>query len=101
MIVSKPDFISTVADRCNFSKTETRTVLNAAEEVIAETLARNDAIQFVGFGKFYVQNRKATTICDINTGEKTKIAARKVPTFTAGRNLKAAVNVKKGRRKKQ
>jgi DNA-binding protein HU-beta len=38
----------------------------------------------MGFGKFYVQERKAREGCNPQIGEKMKIAASKVPSFSAG-----------------
>ena len=48
----------------------------------------------VGFGTFSVSSRKARKGRNPRTGQEITIAARKVPRFTAGAALKAAVNVK-------
>jgi DNA-binding protein HU-beta len=45
----------------------------------------------MGFGKFYVREQKAREGRNPQTGEKMRIPARKVPTFSAGNSLKGAV----------
>jgi DNA-binding protein HU-beta len=44
-----------------------------------------------GFGKFSVRERKAREGRNPQTGQKMKIAAQKVPAFSAGNALKEAV----------
>jgi len=44
-----------------------------------------------GFGKFHVSERGARAGVNPRTGERIQIAASRVPRFTAGSGLKAAV----------
>jgi DNA-binding protein HU-beta len=48
-------------------------------------------VQITGFGKFSVRERKAREGTNPQTGQKMKIAASKVPAFSAGNALKQAV----------
>ena len=52
---------------------------------------RGDEVSFTGFGKFHVAQRGAREGRNPRTGETMKIAASKVPRFTAGSGLKKAV----------
>lgn len=48
-------------------------------------------MRITGFGKFSVKERKAREGRNPQTGEKIKIAATKVPSFSAGNALKEAI----------
>ena len=59
---------------------------------IAETLARGEDVQIVGFGTFGTRSRPARTGRNPRTGESLNIAASTMPTFKAGKPLRDAVN---------
>jgi nucleoid DNA-binding protein len=54
-------------------------------------LKKGNKVALVGFGSFSVGKRKARTGRNPQTGATIKIAARKVPKFSAGKTLKDAV----------
>jgi nucleoid DNA-binding protein len=58
---------------------------------ISEGLRAGEEIQLPGFGKFYVREQKAREGRNPQSGEKMKIAARKVPAFKAGKSLKDSI----------
>jgi len=58
---------------------------------VTEALKKGEDVQFTGFGKFYVQKREARQGINPQTKAKIKIAATKVPKFSAGLALKNAV----------
>ena len=51
-----------------------------------------DSITFTGFGKFHVTRRAARQGVNPRTGEPVQISAANVPKFSAGSQLKKAVN---------
>ena len=55
----------------------------------------------IGFGTFSVAQRKARTGRNPQTGKEMKIAAKKVPKFSAGKALKTAAIGKKAPKKAQ
>jgi len=55
----------------------------------------NRLIDFLGFGKFSVAERAARDGRNPQTGETLKIAASKTVKFSAGKDLKDAINTKK------
>jgi DNA-binding protein HU-beta len=65
--------------------------VDAFTEVIKDALEAGEEVQFTGFGKFYVQEREAREGVNPQTGAKIKIAATRVPKFSAGSALKGAV----------
>jgi len=52
---------------------------------------KGNKVALVGFGTFSVSKRKARTGRNPQTGATIKIAARKVPKFSAGKAFKDAV----------
>ncbi len=96
--MNKSELIAAVAAKANASKAATSTIIDVAMEAITEALARGESVQFVGFGTFSVQERKARTGRNPQTGKEMKIPAKKVVRFKAGAALNAAAN--KAKKKK-
>jgi len=96
--MNKSDLITAVATKANASKAATSTIIDAAMEAITEALSKGESAQFVGFGTFSVQERKARTGRNPQTGQEMKIPAKKVVRFKAGAALSAAAN--KAKKKK-
>lgn len=66
--------------------------VNAVINIIKEAVAEGDTVQLVGFGTFGSKERAARTARNPQTGGTIKIAAKKVPSFKAGKGFKDAVN---------
>ncbi len=96
--MNKSELIAAVAAKANASKAATSTIIDVAMEAITEALTRGENVQFVGFGSFSVQERKARTGRNPQTGKEMKIPAKKVVRFRPGAALAAAVN--KAKKKK-
>ena len=58
---------------------------------MTEALKASEEVQITGFGKFSVRERKAREGRNPQTGQMMKIAAQKVPSFSAGNALKVAL----------
>jgi nucleoid DNA-binding protein len=58
---------------------------------VKKALKKGERVTLVGFGTFSVAKRSARTGRNPQTGKEIKIAAKKVPKFTAGKELKKAV----------
>ena len=67
-------------------------VIHATLEAIRDELAAGGEVNLIGFGKFSVKDRAARTGRNPRTGEEIQVSAYKLPTFTAGRTFKEAVN---------
>lgn len=90
--MTKSEFIDAVAARSGLSKKDAGAAVDATLDSIKSALASGDDVVFTGFGKFSVQARKARTgVNPRNPGQKVTIPASKVPKFSAGSQLKAAV----------
>lgn len=68
-----------------------RIVVGFMDEVKA-SVAAGDPVQLPGFGTFTYRERAAREAHNPQTGEKIKIAAKKVPAFKPGKAFKDAVN---------
>jgi len=89
--MNKADLINEVAEVLE-SKTEAKAAVDCVFETITSALKNSEAITLVGFGTFKVENRKARTGRNPQTGEKIDIKAKRVPKFISGKSLKEAVD---------
>ena len=89
--MTKQEFIDQVASQSGLGKSEASKAVDAALNVIQETLSRGGDVNFTGFGKFSVADRGARQGVNPQTGERIQIAASRVPRFSAGSALKNAV----------
>ena len=90
--MNKQELAETVAKETELSKAKAYEALNAAFEAIKSSLKKGQRVQLVGFGSFSVKQRKARQGRNPKTGEAVQIKARRVPKFTAGQELKQAIN---------
>jgi len=90
--MNKAELVDAVAKQADIAKVEAAKAVDAVFEVIEVALKQGDDVRLVGFGTFSVSARAATEGRNPRTGEKIKIAARKQPKFSAGKQLKESVN---------
>jgi DNA-binding protein HU-beta len=89
--VKKKELIESIAEKADVPKSEAQKYFEAFEEVVTDALKAGEEVQITGFGKFSVKERKAREGRNPQTGQKMKIAAQKVPAFSAGNALKEAI----------
>jgi DNA-binding protein HU-beta len=89
--MKKKELIERIAQEAGAPKSKAQKNFEAFEEVVTEALKAGEEVQITGFGKFSVRERKAREGRNPQTGERMKIAAQKVPAFSAGNALKEAV----------
>ena len=90
--MNKTELVDAVAASTGLTKTDTKITIDAVFEEITKALKKGDPVQLIGFGTFKTSERKAREGRNPQTGATIKIAARKVPSFSAGAALKDAVN---------
>jgi len=90
--VNKIDLAAAVAAKTDMSKTDAVAAIEAMLDVITKALKKGTEVRLVGFGAFYVRNRKASKGRDPRTGATIAIKATKLPKFRPGKSLKEAVN---------
>jgi DNA-binding protein HU-beta len=89
--MNKEQLVEKVADKTGATKKDALEVVNTALDLITGSLKKGEKVTLVGFGTFLVRRRKAREGRNPQTGAKIKIPAKKVPAFTAGKELKSAV----------
>jgi DNA-binding protein HU-beta len=90
--VTKQEFVDAVAGRAGLSKRDAAAAVDACLDTITGALANGDSVSFTGFGKFSTSRRAARMGVNPRTGAPVHIAAANVPKFSAGSQLKKAVN---------
>ena len=90
--MNKQGLVDAVATAASLKKTHAENTIDAVLECISTSLKKGNEVRLVGFGTFRVAQRAATEGRNPRTGETIQIAARKVPRFRAGKELKEAVS---------
>lgn len=85
--MNKKEFTQSVAAASGLSTKDSALAVNAVLDVIATAMQQGGRIALPGFGSFAVKERPARTGRNPRTGEKLKIAAKKVVKFTPGAGL--------------
>ncbi|NLD83544.1 MAG: HU family DNA-binding protein [Clostridiales bacterium] len=96
--MNKAELIEVVSSKAEITKAEAQKVVNAVFDAVTEGLVSDGKVVLVGFGTFEVRSRTARTGRNPRTGESIKIKASKAPAFKPGKDMKAAVNAKKGKK---
>jgi nucleoid DNA-binding protein len=89
--MNKSQLIDAIAKASKLTKADAERALNATVSSITKALKGGDKVQLIGFGTFEVRKRAARMGRNPKTGKELKIAATKVPAFSAGKTLKDAV----------
>ena len=89
--MTKSELVDQVADRAGLTKADATRAVDAVLSTVEDALRRGSDVTISGFGKFHVSERGARTGVNPRTGERIQIAATRVPRFSAGTGLKAAV----------
>jgi DNA-binding protein HU-beta len=89
--MTKSELVDQIANRSGLTKSDSARAVDALLETVEDALRRGSEVTLSGFGKFHVGERGARQGVNPRTGERIQIAAARVPRFTAGSGLKAAV----------
>lgn len=92
--MNKADLVDKIAAASGITKSQASKALGAAVDGVTSALKKGGRVTLVGFGTFSCAQRKARTGRNPQTGNPIKIAAKRVAKFTAGAELKKAVNKK-------
>ena len=89
--MNKSELVAKIAKDAGLTKSKAENAFNSLIGGITTSLKKNKKVTIVGFGTFSVIRKKARTGRNPQTGAPIKIAARKVPKFSPGSDLKKAV----------
>jgi DNA-binding protein HU-beta len=90
-IVNKDELARGVAERSGLGNSQAKSAVQAMLEEISKQIADGNEVRLTGFGKFSAVHRPAREGRNPRTGESMQIAAKSVPKFSAGAELKKAV----------
>jgi len=86
--MTKTELVNTLATKTGFEKKQTKLFLESLTELVTKEIKKGGEVPLTGLGKFKVSKRKARWGHNPQTGEKIKIAAKKVVKFTVAKALK-------------
>ncbi|MDQ7830002.1 MAG: HU family DNA-binding protein [Armatimonadota bacterium] len=89
--MNKEQLVEKVAAKTGLTKKDVLETVNTTLDTITSTLRRGEKVTLVGFGTFLVRRRAAREGRNPQTGAKIRIPAKRVPAFTAGKELKSAI----------
>ncbi len=75
-----------------FSRRDAEVIVNAVFESMTEALSRDERIEVRGFGSFVIKHRQAREVRNPKTGELVSVAAKRLPFFKVGKELKLRVD---------
>jgi integration host factor subunit beta len=90
--MNKIELIQALKDTNNLSKSEAEVVINLFFDQIADALAKGDRVEIRGLCSFFVKKYGGYTGRNPKTGEKVKVARKKLPFFKVGKELKDRVD---------
>ena len=91
--MTKRDLIEEVAQNYpRFSRRDAEVMVNAVFDSMTEALAKAERIEIRGFGSFIVKDRPAREGRNPRTGAVVAVAAKKVPLFKVGKELRLRVD---------
>ena len=79
--MKKSELVKAVAEKCDTTPKQVSTIVDAAFDVIAESLKAKDTVTIAGFGTFAAKERAAREGINPSTREKIQIPARTVAVF--------------------
>jgi DNA-binding protein HU-beta len=89
--MTKAELVDRVSTNTGLSKVQTKEALDVTLNAIGGALSRGEDVNFPGFGKFQVVERRPRNGVNPRTRERITIPARRVPKFSAGAGLKSKV----------
>ncbi len=91
--MTKRDLIEEVAERYpRFSRREAEVMVNAVFDSTTDALAKGERIEIRGFGSFIIKHRPAREGRNPRTGTVVSVAAKRVPLFKVGKELRSRVD---------
>jgi integration host factor subunit beta len=76
----------------SYSGRDAEVIVNAVFEAMTEALCTGERIEIRGFGSFVVKQRRAREGRNPKTGDIVAVAAKRVPFFKVGKELKQRVD---------
>ena len=92
MAMTKAEIAQKVAEITGITQRDALLSVETFLESIKKALSKGDKVSIVGFGTFRLKTKKARIGRNPRSGQTIQIAAKKVPFFKAGKELREIVN---------
>ncbi len=89
--MKKSELVAIVAQKLKVSRKTGRDFVDSFLGEITKALARGEKVKLAGFGVFWTRLFREKLVLPIGKSQKKKVAARRMPRFTPGNNLKRSV----------
>ena len=89
--LTKAQLAELLFEQIGLNKRESKDMVDAFFDLIAESLVNGEDVKISGFGNFHIRTKAARPGRNPRTGEPVAIAARRVVTFHASPKLKEQV----------
>jgi DNA-binding protein HU-beta len=90
--MKRAEFVAEISRRTGLTRADADHALQSVLDAVTEELRRGGEVNLTGFGKFTTQQRAGRTgVNPRDPSQKVEIPPARVPKFTAGSALKAAV----------
>ncbi|MDA8174697.1 MAG: integration host factor subunit alpha [Nitrospiraceae bacterium] len=89
--MTKADLVEIIYEKVGLSKKEAQTIVETIFDTITEFFRDGESVKVSGFGTFNVRSKRARRGRNPKTGDELEITPRKVLTFRASNQLKAAI----------
>jgi len=90
--MNKEELVQEVSKKTGVTQKEVAEILGALVKTVQTAVSKGQKVTLVGFGTFERRQRAARNGRNPQTGKEIKIAAKKVPAFSAGKKFKSVVN---------
>ena len=90
--MNKIELISALRTESKISKSEAAQIVDLFFNEMSEALSKGDRVELRGLCTFFVKKYKSYTGRNPKTGEKVKIAPKKLPVFRCSKELKERVD---------
>jgi DNA-binding protein HU-beta len=87
-IMNKDQLVSKVANEHGITKSQAYDIVESIFNNISEVLLKEEKVNIIGFGKFYIQTRKSRKGRNPQTGASIMLPECRIPIFKVGKKLK-------------
>ena len=90
--MTKAELVEKLAKKIKLNRKQAKNVINAMTQSISDSLGRGDKVEIRGFGSFRIRERNGRIARNPSSGEMVEVSPKKVPFFTAGKDLRKIVD---------
>ena len=92
--LTRADIVDRLVQKVGLTKQDSSNFLERVLELVCTELERDEDVKFARFGNFVVRRKKARVGRNPKTGALVPVAAKRVPFFKVGKELKLRVDGK-------